>query len=57
MFELWRALREGAPHPTGGEQAAHVVEIIEAVETAIQTGRRIELTSTFDAPPPLDWAR
>ena len=57
VFELWRALREGAPHPTGGEQAAHVVEIIEAVETAIQTGRRIELTSTFDAPPPLDWAR
>lgn len=57
VFELWRNLREGTPHPTSGEQAAHVVEIIEAVETAIQTGRRIELTSTFEAPQALAWAR
>ena len=56
VFELWRALREGHAHPTSGEQAAHVCEIIEAVESAVQTGRRAELTSTFPAPSPLAWA-
>ena len=56
VVELWRALREGHAHPTSGEQAAHVVEVIEAVETAVQTGQKITLTSTFAAPPPLTWA-
>ncbi len=57
VFELWRGLREGHAHPTSGEQAAHVVEVIEAVETAVQTGQRIELTSEFTAPSPLAWAK
>lgn len=56
VYELWKGLREGHPHPTSGEQAAHVVEVIEAVETAVQTGQRIELSSSFAAPPPLAWA-
>lgn len=56
VFELWRALRTHTAHPTSGEQAAHVVEVIEAVETAIQTGQRVELTSTFALPPALEWA-
>lgn len=56
VYELWRALREGHAHPTGGEQAAHVVEVIEAVETAVQEGRRVDVTSTFPPPPPLAWA-
>ena len=56
VYELWKALRTDSAHPTSGEQAAHVVEVIEAVETAIQSGQRVELSSTFAAPPPLGWA-
>ncbi len=57
VYELWRALRTATPHPTSGEQAAHVVEVIESVETALQEGRRVELSSSFAPPPPLEWAR
>jgi len=38
VFELWKALREDQAHSTSGEQAAHICEIIEAVETAVQKG-------------------
>ncbi|GAB5561163.1 MAG: hypothetical protein SynsKO_28100 [Synoicihabitans sp.] len=57
VYELWRALRTDTPHPTSGEQAAHVVEVIESVETALNEGRRIEINSSFAPPPPLEWAR
>ena len=57
VYELWKGLREGRPHPTSGEHAAHVVEVVEAVETAVQTGQRVELTSSFVPPLPLAWAR
>jgi predicted dehydrogenase/sugar phosphate isomerase/epimerase len=54
---LWRGLRTGAPHPTGGAHAAHVVEVMEAVHTALRTGQAVRLVSTFPTPPPQDWAR
>ena len=54
---LWRGLRTGAAHPTSGAHAAHVVEIMEAVHRSIHEGRAIQLTSTFPAPVPLEWAR
>ena len=57
VFELWRALRTGQPHPTSGAHAAHVVEIIQSVHQSIRAGKTVELTSTFPAPPPLEWAR
>jgi predicted dehydrogenase/sugar phosphate isomerase/epimerase len=54
---LWRGLRTGQPHPTGGAHAAHVVEIMEAVHLSLRQGRAIQLTSRFPAPPPQDWAK
>lgn len=54
---LWRGLRTGTPHPTGGAHAAHVVEIMEAVHTSAREGRAILLTSNFPPPSPQDWAR
>jgi predicted dehydrogenase len=56
VFELWRALRSGQPHPTGGAHAAHVVEVIEAVHQSIREGRTMQLKGTFPAPQPLAWA-
>jgi predicted dehydrogenase/sugar phosphate isomerase/epimerase len=57
VFELWRALRSGQPHPTGGAHAAHVVEVMQSVHRSIRESRAVELTSTFPAPRPLEWAK
>ena len=57
VFELWRALRSGQPHPTGGAHAAHVVEVMQSVHRSVREGRAVELTSTFPAPVPLEWAK
>ena len=54
---LWRGLRTGTPHPTGGAHAAHVVEIMEAIHRSIREGRAVQLTSAFPAPEPLSWAK
>jgi len=54
---LWEGLRTGKPHPTGGAQAAHVVEIVESVHRSIREGRVITLTSTFTPPEPQVWAK
>lgn len=56
VLGLWRGLRNGRPHPTGGAHAAHVVEIMEAVHVSLRTGRAVQLVSTFPAPPPQAWA-
>jgi hypothetical protein len=50
-------LRTGRPHPTGAAHAAHVVDVMHAVHLSIREGRSIELTSTFAAPEPLEWAK
>lgn len=47
VYGLWKALREGGEHPTTGEQAAHVVEIIEAAHKAIESGKSVGLESVF----------
>jgi len=57
VIGLWWGLRARRPHPTGGEHAAHVVEIMEAVHTSAREGRAVELTSTFPAPVPQAWAK
>ncbi|HEX2862253.1 MAG TPA: Gfo/Idh/MocA family oxidoreductase, partial [Lacunisphaera sp.] len=54
---LWRAIRAKESPPTGGAHAAHVVEVMEAVHTAMREGRAITLTSSFPAPQPQDWAK
>ena len=40
-----------------GEHAAHVVEILNAVESSAGDGGTIAVTSGFTTPEPMDWAR
>jgi predicted dehydrogenase/sugar phosphate isomerase/epimerase len=54
---LWHGLRTNMPHPTTGEQAAHVVEIMESIHRSARERRAIELKSTFAPPLPQAWAR
>lgn len=55
--DLAQAIREGRPHRCAGAQAAHVVEVCEAVLMSLREGRAVEISSGFDLPEPLPWAR
>jgi predicted dehydrogenase/sugar phosphate isomerase/epimerase len=48
--DLAQAMLEGRPHRCSGTQAAHVVEVCEAVLTSAREGRRIEIVSSFPKP-------
>jgi predicted dehydrogenase len=56
ITELAEAKAEGRRPRVTGRQAAHIVEIIEAVGQAAQNGETVELTSTFEPPSPMPWA-
>jgi predicted dehydrogenase len=57
VAEMADAIAEGRPHRASAEQAAHVVEILEAVATSIaDDGRAIDITATFSRPPLMPWA-
>jgi predicted dehydrogenase len=57
VAEMADAIEEGRPHRASAEQAAHVVDILEAAAASMaDDGRRIEITSTFAPPPLLPWA-
>jgi predicted dehydrogenase len=58
VAEMAGAIAEGRPHRASAEQAAHVVEILEAAAASMADGgRRIEVVSTFAPPPLMPWAR
>jgi predicted dehydrogenase len=51
------AIGEGRPHRASGEQAAHVVEILEAAAQSMAGGgREIAISSTIEPPPLMPWA-
>jgi predicted dehydrogenase len=49
LAELSSAISEDRPHRATGAQAAHVVEILDAVQTSWTDGRSVPVTSTFNA--------
>ena len=51
LGELADAIAEERPHRASGAHAAHVVEILDAVETSLREGTTVEVTSSFIAPP------
>jgi predicted dehydrogenase len=57
LVDLAEALEEGRPHRMGAEHAAHVVEVLEAVERSIEQGAAVDVRSAFPPPAPLPWAR
>jgi predicted dehydrogenase len=58
VAEMAGAIAEGRPHRASGEQAAHIVDILEAATRSIaDNGRRIEIASTFPQPPLMPWAQ
>jgi predicted dehydrogenase len=51
LGELAEAIAEGRPHRATGAQAAHVVEILDAIRASASEGRPVAVSSTFEAPP------
>ena len=57
VAEMAAAIHDGRPHRASGEQAAHVVDILEAAAASMADGgTRIGITSTFTRPPLMPWA-
>jgi hypothetical protein len=46
----------GRPQRATGAQAAHVVEILEAMGTSMRDGGAVAVTSNIVPPAPMDWA-
>ena len=56
VADLARAIAEGRRQRVTGEHAAHVVDILSAARRSMRECRRIEIESTFEPPPLMDWA-
>lgn len=57
VAEMAEAIAAGRPHRASAEQAAHVVEILDAARQSMrEDGRLVHVRSTFDPPPPMPWA-
>lgn len=56
VYEMALAMLAGRPHRFTGELAAHVVEVMDAIKTAYETGEPVPIDSSFAPPAPMEWA-
>jgi predicted dehydrogenase len=57
LADMASAIADGRPHRVSAEQAAHVVDILEAAATSMAAdGRAVDIGSTFPPPPLMPWA-
>jgi predicted dehydrogenase len=52
LADMALAIHSGAAHRASGQQAAHVVDILEAIMQATRTGQRVSVSSEFIPPLP-----
>jgi predicted dehydrogenase len=57
VLDMAEAMKENRPQRITAAQAAHVVDIVCGIQEASREGRRVEITSEFPQPTPMDWAR
>jgi predicted dehydrogenase len=57
VLDMAEAMQENRPQRITGAQAAHVVDIVSGIQAAFRTGCRVEITSNFPQPAPMDWAK
>ncbi len=55
-LDMAEAISENRPHRATGVQAAHVVEILEAITTSIEQHQPVLIHSDFTPPTPMEWA-
>jgi predicted dehydrogenase len=57
VLDMAEAMQENRPQRITGAQAAHVVDIVCAIQEVSRQGRRMEITSEFPQPAPMEWAK
>jgi len=57
IFDVGEALAEGRPHRASAELGAHVTDICCSIAESAAKGHPVEVTTRFDVPEPMDWAR
>ena len=57
IVDMAEAIKENRPQRITGAQAAHVVDIVCGIQTAFREDRRVEITSEFPQPAPMEWAK
>jgi predicted dehydrogenase len=58
VADMAAAIREGRPHRASAEQAAHIVDILEAAAASMaDDGRPVAIDSTFTPPALMPWAQ
>jgi predicted dehydrogenase len=56
VADMADAIINERPHRATGEQAAHIVEILCAIDESIRRGAPVAVESSFAQPEPLEWA-
>jgi predicted dehydrogenase len=56
LLDLAGAIRDGRPVRASGSHAAHLVEILDAIEGSDRDGGSVKVRSSFPPPLPLEWA-
>ena len=54
--DLAEAILQNKPHRASGQHAAHIIEIMEAIDTSISTKQPVDIQSNFKQPEMMDWA-
>jgi predicted dehydrogenase len=57
IADLAEAVAAGRPHRMGAEHAAHVVDVLAAIDVSRRDGGPVEVNSSFPPVAPMDWAR
>lgn len=57
VVEMADAIAANRPQRATGAQAAHVVEICEAISVSLRQGGPVAVTSSFESPAPMEWAQ
>ena len=53
VADMAHAIIEGRPHRASGDLALHVLEVMEAFETAAKSGQPVKITTPVERPAPL----
>ncbi len=56
VLDMAEALKADRPQRLTAAQAAHVVDIVCGIQEAAITGQRVEISSDFSPPVPMEWA-
>lgn len=57
LVEFAEAKAAGQAPRVSGRQASHIVEILEAIDGCANSGKPVELNSSFTQPAPMPWAQ